>query len=292
MVLRDKESLQETHMRQGHSRRHLNPMILLQELLARTRKQYQPREIQTKGKEDDANEDTSAVDFAEQRGPDEPYELSKDTLQMSVDPDWMRRLVLMTITKRVNVRYCSKCLMIKPPRCHHCRLCNRCILKMDHHCPWVANCIGFYNYKYFMNMLLYGSLILIFITCSYSECVVDMLFDLEKETELSFLVLCTFCLVFTLGTIVTFFGVYHFWLVFNGKTTIDYCEKKVHFNKYDVGAWRNFKIVFGENPLTWFFPLSPNYQGEGLKFDETPEPSTESLVVNQAKQQRKLECFV
>ncbi len=35
-------------------------------------------------------------------------------------------------------RFCSKCGRHKPPRAHHCRLCRRCVLRMDHHCPWRA----------------------------------------------------------------------------------------------------------------------------------------------------------
>jgi palmitoyltransferase len=31
--------------------------------------------------------------------------------------------------------WCKKCLGPKPPRTHHCSLCNKCVLKMDHHCP-------------------------------------------------------------------------------------------------------------------------------------------------------------
>ena len=49
------------------------------------------------------------------------------------------------------VRYCEKCLCIKPDRSHHCSVCEVCTLKMDHHCPWVNNCVGFANYKVSFN---------------------------------------------------------------------------------------------------------------------------------------------
>jgi DHHC palmitoyltransferase len=44
--------------------------------------------------------------------------------------------------RRTNAKLsmCTQCQSFKPPLSHHCRICNRCISRMDHHCPWMNNC--------------------------------------------------------------------------------------------------------------------------------------------------------
>lgn len=53
---------------------------------------------------------------------------------------------------------CKTCLIKRPPMCHHCRRCGQCVRKMDHHCPWINNCVGEENQFAFLLLLIYACL--------------------------------------------------------------------------------------------------------------------------------------
>ena len=52
-----------------------------------------------------------------------------------------------------NYKYCVECHLYRPLRTIHCRECNHCVERYDHHCPWLGLCIGKYNYKFFIVFL-------------------------------------------------------------------------------------------------------------------------------------------
>ncbi|KAF6036779.1 hypothetical protein EB796_004915 [Bugula neritina] len=45
---------------------------------------------------------------------------------------------------------CVVCSFYKPPRCHHCPLCEECVLKRDHHCFFARQCVGLNNQRFFV----------------------------------------------------------------------------------------------------------------------------------------------
>ncbi|KPI88310.1 putative palmitoyl acyltransferase 9 [Leptomonas seymouri] len=50
--------------------------------------------------------------------------------------------------------FCKRCRLRRPPRCSHCYHCDVCILEHDHHCTVLGGCVGVRNLRWFTLYLL------------------------------------------------------------------------------------------------------------------------------------------
>lgn len=171
-------------------------------------------------------------------------------------------------------RFCKWCDMLKPDRCHHCRICRSCILRMDHHCPWIANCVGHRNHKWFFLFVLYSLAVCWFVEITMFESVAKAIgmgsVPVETDPRVRFALIFGATLAGVMCFLLTMFAALHWYLILTATTTIEYCEKRTRpansILSYSRGVWADLEAVLGPYCLLWILPVSPPVHS-GLYFD-------------------------
>ncbi|PPD72253.1 hypothetical protein GOBAR_DD30853 [Gossypium barbadense] len=155
------------------------------------------------------------------------------------------------------IRFCHKCKQFKPPRAHHCSVCRRCILKMDHHCVWVVNCVGALNYKYFLLFLFYTFLETTLVSLLLLRVFMEFFNEGEIDETPGSLAATFITFVLNIAFTLSILGflIMHITLVGANTSTIEAYEKKTSPKwRYDLGWKKNFEQVFGLDKKYWFIP--------------------------------------
>lgn len=220
---------------------------------------------------------TSSEHETNEEPPQPPQSLKAHTFNTGVSPPGLNT----SGNSPTAYRYCVKCSVWKPDRCHHCSSCNRCVLRMDHHCPWFATCIGFYNQKYFIQLLIYVSIYSTFISGVTLSVLWKFFADEEYNSgeylslNLVFLFIVSTAIAIALG-IFTLILIY---FVTKNRTTIEFQEARWNKNSegvsggfqyefdsngkqkqldniFDLGSKGNWKAVMGPTWKSWVLPIA------------------------------------
>lgn len=180
---------------------------------------------------------------------------SLTALGLAEDPDWP---------------YCERCLSHRPPRTHHCPVCDVCVLKRDHHCWFGGVCVGHANHRYYFCAISYMFAAAVYSNFYHFTFMVEQLQHLGLYGIPVCITVPHVCAIFGyltfyqfLVAVLSFIGFFLLamfsWLIFiqvvqivTGQTRY---ERKRADCRYNNGTLDNVRAVFGERwYIAWICP--------------------------------------
>lgn len=123
--------------------------------------------------------------------------------------------------------------IFRPPRASHCHICNYCIEKFDHHCPWIGSCIGKKNYFWFMTYVFFVGVHVSFLFAVCLACVIKMIIErIDKGSDSVWYAVPNIVILGIMGLLAFGFCIfiwvlffYHILLIATNQTTGEYLKQ-------------------------------------------------------------------
>jgi len=168
----------------------------------------------------------------------DPGIIPRDTTPRETNPD-----TVITVDG-VMFKWCRTCHIYRPPRAKHCPVCDNCVDRFDHHCPWVGTCIGRRNYRFFftfVNITFVNAAYVMGMSVYFLFTEYDSVGDAVKDWAILVALVISFIALPLVGSLAG----YHFYLVISNQTTNEdlnevYAKEP---NPFTLGRWKNFWLI-------------------------------------------------